>query len=197
MFYFTTFFYFFFIVLYFIFFFFFFFLMIRRPPRSTLFPYTTLFRSPRPPGTAPRASVLGFALERPDLDREGGRPGEPAAPFERGVEIGRLDDREPADVLLALGERAVGGEHVAVPEPHHRGRARGVQASGEDPCAGGLELLVQGVEVPSHLLEDLRRGRVPVRLVDAEQVLLHEVFLLIFRLTPGTAGRSRSPRRWW
>src|SRR6266508_6406495 len=28
------------------FFFLFFFLMIRRPPRSTLFPYTTLFRSP-------------------------------------------------------------------------------------------------------------------------------------------------------
>src|SRR5437868_14715632 len=27
-------------------FFFFFFLLIRRPPRSTLFPYTTLFRSP-------------------------------------------------------------------------------------------------------------------------------------------------------
>src|SRR2546427_10014841 len=26
----------------------FFFLMIRRPPRSTLFPYTTLFRSPQP-----------------------------------------------------------------------------------------------------------------------------------------------------
>src|SRR3989449_8515617 len=30
-----------------VFFFFFFFLMIRRPPRSTLFPYTTLFRSYR------------------------------------------------------------------------------------------------------------------------------------------------------
>src|SRR6266571_3753562 len=29
---------------------FFFFLMIRRPPRSTLFPYTTLFRSSSPPG---------------------------------------------------------------------------------------------------------------------------------------------------
>src|SRR5215467_1444576 len=29
--------------------FFFFFLMIRRPPRSTLFPYTTLFRSRHPP----------------------------------------------------------------------------------------------------------------------------------------------------
>src|SRR5256885_14678564 len=41
--------------------FFFFFLMIRRPPRSTLFPYTTLFRSPlRGPGrtrrTRPRHS---------------------------------------------------------------------------------------------------------------------------------------------
>src|SRR6266478_7186427 len=34
-------------VLYLSFFFFFFFLMIRRPPRSTLFPYTTLFRSSR------------------------------------------------------------------------------------------------------------------------------------------------------
>src|SRR5690348_18455073 len=33
----------------FFFFFFFFFLMIRRPPRSTLFPYTTLFRSGRQP----------------------------------------------------------------------------------------------------------------------------------------------------
>src|SRR5689334_25065814 len=32
-------------LLLFILFFFFFFLMIRRPPRSTLFPYTTLFRS--------------------------------------------------------------------------------------------------------------------------------------------------------
>src|SRR2546430_16198571 len=31
---------------YYFLFFHFFFLMIRRPPRSTLFPYTTLFRSP-------------------------------------------------------------------------------------------------------------------------------------------------------
>src|SRR6266852_6819287 len=36
------------------FFFFFFFLMIRRPPRSTLFPYTTLFRSWRREGTTAR-----------------------------------------------------------------------------------------------------------------------------------------------
>src|SRR2546428_4934759 len=49
--------------------FFFFFLMIRRPPRSTLFPYTTLFRSPRrrdaleyvgvPPALGEREHALG------------------------------------------------------------------------------------------------------------------------------------------
>src|SRR5690242_21036886 len=38
-------------------FFFFFFLMIRRPPRSTLFPYTTLFR-PRPRPLAGREDRL-------------------------------------------------------------------------------------------------------------------------------------------
>src|SRR5438067_13695461 len=44
----------------FIFFLFFFFLMIRRPPRSTLFPYTTLFRSV---GDAARC-LLGLILGR-------------------------------------------------------------------------------------------------------------------------------------
>src|SRR2546430_11112263 len=42
------------------FFFVFFFLMIRRPPRSTLFPYTTLFRSvsyPREPWRSTRSVV--------------------------------------------------------------------------------------------------------------------------------------------
>src|SRR2546426_631878 len=42
--------------------FFFFFLMIRRPPRSTLFPYTTLFRSPG--GRGRRAGPLGRARAR-------------------------------------------------------------------------------------------------------------------------------------
>src|SRR5258708_13614630 len=40
----------------------FFFLMIRRPPRSTLFPYTTLFRS----GPFARGLQLG-----PDVDAQG------------------------------------------------------------------------------------------------------------------------------
>src|SRR2546422_2766833 len=46
-------------------FFFFFFLMIRRPPRSTLFPYTTLFRS----------RVHGFLLYARAESRRGPRRG--------------------------------------------------------------------------------------------------------------------------
>src|SRR2546422_619589 len=66
---------------------FFFFLMIRRPPRSTLFPYTTLFRSrsrprscprrvrgsPRAAGPRPAAALVG--QRRPPVSRP------PAAPF--------------------------------------------------------------------------------------------------------------------
>src|SRR6202044_2802409 len=40
----------------------FFFLMIRRPPRSTLFPYTTLFRSLRSISAPAAAPVLPVAL---------------------------------------------------------------------------------------------------------------------------------------
>src|SRR5260221_14297975 len=43
---------------------FFFFLMIRRPPRSTLFPYTTLFRS----------SLVGFAKQAEQTVRYGTMP---------------------------------------------------------------------------------------------------------------------------
>src|SRR6267142_4763933 len=45
----------------------FFFLMIRRPPRSTLFPYTTLFRSaPAVRRDATRAGVRRWSTGRPD-----------------------------------------------------------------------------------------------------------------------------------
>src|SRR6266542_6606064 len=54
------------------FFFFFFFLMIRRPPRSTLFPYTTLFRSGRLPAAA-RGAELPAADPSPARAAAGGR----------------------------------------------------------------------------------------------------------------------------
>src|SRR5256885_10390452 len=53
---------------------FFFFLMIRRPPRSTLFPYTTLFRSVVAEGGAqPPAGLGGDRRHRPGRDRRAGR----------------------------------------------------------------------------------------------------------------------------
>src|SRR3712207_8476706 len=45
---------------------FFFFLMIRRPPRSTLFPYTTLFRSPS--GGPFRAKTVAATTANPMTD---------------------------------------------------------------------------------------------------------------------------------
>src|SRR2546430_6999571 len=58
----------------------FFFLMIRRPPRSTLFPYTTLFRSDALPAADPGRSAQGAkriapARARPEpRDRRRNRP---------------------------------------------------------------------------------------------------------------------------
>src|SRR2546430_17677007 len=47
----------------------FFFLMIRRPPRSTLFPYTTLFRSARGARLGSRAAAVDDASQCHHLDR--------------------------------------------------------------------------------------------------------------------------------
>src|SRR5215217_1727567 len=112
------------------------------------------------PGTP--SSALDLAPERPDLDREGGRPGQLAGPGEGGVQVGGLDDGEPADVLLALGEGPVGGEDLAAAGPHHRGRARRVQPAGEDPGPGRPELLVHRVQVAVDPLQLLGRGSGPV-----------------------------------
>src|SRR2546425_13154125 len=57
-------------------FYFFFFLMIRRPPRSTLFPYTTLFRSApgaRGGGRARRSTAAHRLLGHRGLRRGGAR----------------------------------------------------------------------------------------------------------------------------
>src|SRR3712207_6904459 len=51
--------------------------MIRRPPRSTLFPYTTLFRSGAEPGGLPPARVGAVRVGT-------GRCGGPGAPASRG-----------------------------------------------------------------------------------------------------------------
>src|SRR3989449_9034983 len=62
-------------------FFFFFFLMIRRPPRSTLFPYTTLFRS---------RDLLPHFVHDQDLHTRDGRTNRIRLPVNpSGIECGR------------------------------------------------------------------------------------------------------------
>src|SRR5260363_298258 len=56
-----------------------FFLMIRRPPRSTLFPYTTLFRSQRLPASQPPAasSAARRPCDQPARQRHGSKHAQP------------------------------------------------------------------------------------------------------------------------
>src|SRR5882757_508587 len=92
--------------------FFFFFLMIRRPPRSTLFPYTTLFRSP--------ADVQ--------------RPARPARAVHAGARDVSADDRRghalPAGAAAAgvePGEQSATGDLASTPGPDQRHRSAVVQ----------------------------------------------------------------------
>src|SRR5256885_14565168 len=74
--------------------------MIRRPPRSTLFPYTTLFRSPTSTRASPRAAEGATCRARTRAWRRSRTHGRSQ----------RLERRGPA------GEAALGGERpVAVP----------------------------------------------------------------------------------
>src|SRR5256884_9227770 len=73
--------------------------MIRRPPRSTLFPYTTLFRSPPDPSGAPRPQ--GFAAQEAPRARAGQRharghrpdPGTPGSSWPLSLGTCRLEAR--------------------------------------------------------------------------------------------------------
>src|SRR5256886_15253490 len=101
---------------------FFFFLMIRRPPRSTLFPYTTLFRSLR----RKRESTLAARL------KSAGR-GSTVMPTDR-----KFCRFAPTDRPLQTREIPEGGiclsAFVVLSESGHRDR---VLMGHLDPSAGG------------------------------------------------------------
>src|SRR5438445_12619837 len=98
---------------------FFFFLMIRRPPRSTLFPYTTLFRSVAPGrvrGTH-RPWLVGQQGRLGDGDHRGARRGAPADRQVDRLHVGGLG--------LPGGrseERRVGKECRSRGSPHGEGK---------------------------------------------------------------------------
>src|SRR3712207_8131770 len=81
--------------------------MIRRPPRSTLFPYTTLFRSRRPPEPG-SVRQLGVGAHREGADpgeagRGRGEPGAGAGHLVQAREV--LDDRRSEEHTSELQSR--------------------------------------------------------------------------------------------
>src|SRR3989449_4983864 len=115
--------------------------MIRRPPRSTLFPYTTLFRS-RDRRRRPRVRVL-LGLDRGERDHAGKEPLEERRP--RGNERVRPGQsrppRSPLQRRLAVGSSARfrpggrsggrGRPRKLLREPTGESVARGIHPSSE------------------------------------------------------------------
>src|SRR2546422_11598099 len=99
--------------------------MIRRPPRSTLFPYTTLFR----------ARVVTIALRATGLALHHEHPG-----ARRGIELAA--EQLLIDGLGVDGRRHLGGR-AREPEEHRIGQRRAPRAERRDalararPVAGG------------------------------------------------------------
>src|SRR5438034_4517937 len=74
--------------------------MLRRPPRSTLFPYTTLFRSPAKPAVLSLAQLLTE---------------QPASPPPGWIEPGLLP---PEGILFVGGEPKRSEEHTSELQSH-------------------------------------------------------------------------------
>src|SRR2546426_700282 len=124
----------------------FFFLMIRRPPRSTLFPYTTLFRSARAASPAPVDRARGRPRGALHFAHQPGRPATAGRRSARGVRLlGHGEPRHLAGAARERGSRGGGGA----------GRGAGVRAVGI--------LRLHAAAVPA----DPRARRVPAARRDA------------------------------
>src|SRR6266576_723939 len=145
--------------------FFFFFLMIRRPPRSTLFPYTTLFRS-RPRARSPRSGPPSTC--------------EPAAPLPHSPDV---LDGEPAGAVVYQADHvdadlvepdAVGFEplHREPAKPGPLGPAYGFERGAVPRAGPGLDLGDhQRLPVDGHDV-DLAGGTAPVAVQDSQSARL-------------------------
>src|SRR6185369_17009784 len=98
--------------------------MIRRPPRSTLFPYTTLFRSRPAVGVRDEDPLVAVAARLMDAGADGG--GDPAGSV---VQVGR----QAGDVDVGQGRGDL--DELA------RERAAADDEGGPSPSAGPLSRL--------------------------------------------------------
>src|SRR2546430_14500906 len=130
--------------------------MIRRPPRSTLFPYTTLFRSHVAPGDEARHGRRQLGARQGEVGvahRGGGIPHLRMILEGRAVDAGAVG----GELLLGREERRLRGLHRIdrVLQLLARDRARGAETLA--PC----EIALRGGEVRLALLHgglELRAG---------------------------------------
>src|SRR2546430_6163831 len=114
---------------------FFFFLMIRRPPRSTLFPYTTLFRSPHLRNLPWRRAVLARDVAEPI----------------RAQPHARVQDH-PASHDRAAVTHHVGHDLYVVPQLH---------AVSQDHTRGNPHVAAEAYVPAEHRVRSDRNGLLP------------------------------------
>src|SRR3989449_8983438 len=162
--------------------------MIRRPPRSTLFPYTTLFRSP-PAGVSaedgepdPRdhqtgaAGVGGDARDLPRVSRA--VPGKEVPELPRG--------RIPEDV----GDRAVAGDEDRAPRSRDEAGEHGIRGAHDARPTPGRQGCALRRELAVHL--HLQRG--PAGLDGAQLLGPGPSFVRPVSLYPPEPGALRARR---
>src|SRR3712207_9470319 len=110
--------------------------MIRRPPRSTLFPYTTLFRSAQPRGHVLVREMAG-ARQYPLLQL----PGVDRARLEHVAAVVRLDDDGRAAAQTLVNQRRDAAEVHQRRHPDSAVRGR------EAEVVGGVVRDGEGVEI--------------------------------------------------
>src|SRR5256885_11286435 len=98
--------------------------MIRRPPRSTLFPYTTLFRS------GDESGLGGPVLTHQQLERRPGRDG-------ADVEVG------PADNRSGRGQADPAAHGLREPDPAVTDRSEEHTSELQSPCNLVCRLLLE------------------------------------------------------
>src|SRR3989441_4452309 len=138
----------------------FFFLMIRRPPRSTLFPYTTLFRSILGPEMRSTGEVMGFADSFGMAFAKAQIAADGSLPLEGVVFVTVNDSDKPTVVPIARRLHELGFRIVATEGTAKHLRARGIPAERVAKVHEGrpnaIDLIVSG-EV--HLLINTPLGK--------------------------------------
>src|SRR2546425_1977557 len=166
----------------------FFFLMIRRPPRSTLFPYTTLFRSRAAPGVGLHSQLRPHGADELAADRE---------PQSRAREAVARPARVATERLVQTAQRlrtdpapAIAHAKLQPGRPARRG------ADLDEALVGELERV--GGEVEQHPAQRERVPQAMVRLqrhhANGEALLLrHRVHDVADRVEQGHQRKRGGP----